>query len=170
MPRLYSIQDDFAVDTPRYNPAYFFPSASYRRHGLGSHSSWKFNLDKDFPAQCYIHSEELCEITNNFWIALRKDVERSYAGDCFYVYERKNYHRWWNADAKHEYDRKYTSQTHGYGVFHFEEGSDRLMFMLKYSDMLSPKRYRFHPVMGANCADHRYDVDDSEEILGAYKE
>lgn len=113
----------------------------------------------------FLHSTELHKIANNFWIALRKDVERNYIGDCFYVYERKDYRRWWNTTAQHEFDRKYASQSHGYGVFYFEEDRDRLMFMLKYSDMLSPKRYRFHPIIGASCQDNRYDVDEDEEIF-----
>lgn len=170
MPRLYSIPNDFDPKSSRYNPSHFFPSAYWGRHWGSSEAYWKYDLDEDFPAQCHIHIDAMPDDSDNrFWIALRKDVERRYQGDCFFDYHRLNYRRWYNTGATSEYMREYDTQQHGYWTFYFEEGSDQMMFVLKNAEILSPKRYRFHPVMGVSCEDHRYDVPDDEKIEGAWK-
>lgn len=169
MPRLYRVDKDFDPKSPRYNPAEFFLSASWSRHWSSSECYWKYDLDKDFPDQCYIHCDELDAEDNSFWIALRKDVERRYQGDVFYQYERMDYRRWWNSSATVDYKKEYNRQRHGYWTFYFEEASDQTMFILKHGEILSPKRYRFHPIMGISCADDRYDVDPDEEVPNAWR-
>lgn len=169
MPRLYSIDRDFDSKNPHYNPAEFFLSAYWGRSWSSSESTWTYDLDTDFPARCYIHMDELRRDDNEFWIALRKDVERRYQGDVFYKFDRMDYRRWWNSSAKSQYDREYDRQAHGYWTFYFEEASDQTMFIMKYSEKLSEKRYRFHPVYGISCQDKRYDVSDEEEIPNAWR-
>lgn len=169
MPRLYSIGSDFNEKNPRYNPSHFFPSAYWGRHWSSSESYWKYDMDKDFPVQCHIHCDDMPDDNNTFWIDLRKDVERRYQGDCFFDYHHLDYRRWWNSSAKSQYEREYDRQKHGYWTFYFEEGSDQMMFVLKHAEILSPKRYRFHPLMGVSCKEPRYDVPDDEQIEGAWK-
>lgn len=169
MPRLYAVSRDFNPSNPLYNPSHYFPSAYYGRHWNSSSPEWQYDLDKDFPAQCHIHVDELERDSNEFWIELRKDVERRYSGDCFYDYYHMDYRRWWNSSAKSEYNREYDRQKHGYWTFYFEEASDQTMFILKHSELISPKRYRFHPIAGVSCEDDRYDVPDEEEIPGAWR-
>lgn len=167
MPRLYSIKDDFPA---RYNPAHFFPSAYWGKSNWSSSTyCWQYDVDKDFPIQSYAHVDLLTFEDTEFWIALRKDVERRYNGDCFFRYEKRDYRYWWNTDAVQDFNRKHYNVTHGYWTFYFEEASDQTMFVLKHGEMLTPFRYRFHPGYGANCMDERYDVPDDEEIPGAWK-
>lgn len=169
MPRLYSMTHDFNAKNPKFQPDHFFPSAYYGRNWSSSESRWTFNLDKDFPACSFIHYDEMEKQNNTFWINLRKDVERRYQGDCFYIYDRKDYQRWWNKNSKGEYDKQYGTQRHGYWTFYFEEKSDQTMFILNHGSIISNKKYRFHPVMGISCEDQRYDVPDDEHVKDAWK-
>jgi len=167
MPRLYSIDDDFSGKTPRHNPAHFFPSAIWTR-GMSSDYFWKYDLEGDFPARSYIHCDDLDDKDTGFWIELRKDVERRFLGDVFYLYQRMDYRRWWNRNAS-EYSKEYERQRHGYWTFYFENEGDHAMFIMQHGERLSDKRYRFHPIMGISCEDHRYDVPKDEEVANAWR-
>jgi len=168
MPKLYSIEFDFNVKQSRYRPDHFFPSAHYGRR-MGGESRWEYNLDQDFPAQSYIHVDDIDPYENDFWIALRKDVERRYTGDVFYCYDRRDYRRWWNSKATADYNKEYNTQKHGYWVFYFEEEGDQTMFVLQHAERLAIKRYRFHPAYGISCGNPRYDVPDDEQVPDAWK-
>ena len=160
MPKLYAVE---SLEDPRH----YFPSA--QESYSGGHTEMTYNLDVDFPAQSYIHLDHLSSADNLFWIELRKDVERLYQGDVFYMYYPQNYRRWWNTDATADYNKKYNSQKHGYWTFYFEEESDQAMFIMKYSEILSQKRYRFHPDAGISCQDRRYAVSEEEKVHDAWR-
>lgn len=164
MPGLYYLNSKSDTALPNQFPWHYFPSATWGRHGSGSTWSWIYDLDVDFEAQSYIHIDQLDHADTKFWIALRKDVERRYSGDCFYIRHCKDYRRWWNSSATQDYDKDYATQRHGYWSFYFEEASDQTMFILQHAEILSSKRYRFHPEMGVSCKDRRYDVDEDEKL------
>jgi hypothetical protein len=163
MPGLYCLNAN-NPSPPTQCPWHYFPSAKWGTRGVSSTWSWIYDLDVDFEAQSYIHIDQLDYADTEFWIALRKDAERRYSGDCFYVRNRKDYRRWWNLDAKCDYNKDYATQRHGYWSFYFEEASDQTMFILQHAERLSSKRYRFHPEMGVSCKDKRYDVDEDEKL------
>lgn len=169
MPRLYSIEQDFDRDHPRYVPTHFFPSAEWRAHWSSSQHAWYYDLNTDFPARCYIHNSKLSSTSTDFWVPLRKDVERRWTGDCFVEYTRWDYRYWWNKNATEHYDREYEHQSHGYWTFYFEDEADQTWFIMHNGDKLSPKKYRFHPDYGVSCMDDRYDVDWTEDVPGAYR-
>lgn len=169
MPRLYSIEFDFKPSGSRYRPDHFFPSAHYGRGWSGSQSKWTYDLNIDFPLQSYIHVDDVDPYDNTFWIALRKDVERTYCGDVFFEYDRRDYRRWWNSKAKSEYDKEYDTQRHGYWTFYFEDEGDLTMFVMKHAEITLSKKYRFHPLYGISCGDPRYDVPDDEQVPNAWK-
>ena len=169
MPRLYSIEHDFNSKKPLFRPNHFFPSAQFGRGWGGGESRWSYNLDTDFPAQSYIHYDNVDPYDNTFWIELRKDVERTYCGDVFCCYERKDYKRWWNTKATSEYNKEYDTQRHGYWNFYFENEGDQTMFVIKHAEITSSKKYRFHPLYGISVGDPRYDVPDDEEVPNAWK-
>jgi hypothetical protein len=166
MPRLYSIHDDFNEERPNFNPSHFFPTAIWR--SSHARACWQFDLDKDFPTQSYIHCSDFGGVPA-FWVPFRKAVERGYMGDVFYAYENKNYNWWYNKDAVDiNYLRKSQPITHGYWTFYFEELSDQTMFILQNGELLTQKKYRFHPEYGVSCLDGRYDVPDNERIMKYY--
>ena len=167
MPRLYSIKDDFSRNDPKFLPSHFFYSARFINHHNNRLAGWEFDLNKDFPTQSYIHSDMHMN-GNSFWIPLRKAVERDYTGDVFYVYESKNYKRWYNENAEFDFLKRTYDVVHGYWTFYFEEPSDQTMFILHYGELLSPKKYRFHPLHGVSCIDARYDVPEDEIIEQFY--
>lgn len=179
MPKLYDIDVDFSPIDPIYKPNHFFLSAWSGRDTYDATTKWRYNPDEDFPSQCYMHRDVLSTSAirsadtkyiskpNSFWIELRKIVERENQGDVFYTYRNQDYHWWWNKDAT-QYNKEKTLIRHGYWTFYFESQEDQTMFMLRYKEYLSKKKYRFHPSYGVSCIDDRYDVPEDEHLADIY--
>lgn len=73
----------------------------------------------------------------NFWLIVRRWVEREAMGDCIYHFEDKSYKWCWNEkSAQSSYEQKYSTVDHGYWHFNFDMAEDHTFFTIKFSEFL----------------------------------
>ncbi len=106
----------------------------------------EFDVALTYPHELYVHGPTQMDDDPDFFLDLRRFVERNATGDTVYRYKSMGYKWCWNMkDAKHDWDRSYSDISHGYWILNFEEEGDMVMFKLRKPTLVSDRMSKFHP-------------------------
>lgn len=155
MPTLARLSD-FRGPNPKRDPDLYFKNSRFTRY---NGDKWEFSVEEEYPHIAAIHRDIFydCYNNNEFFVELRRWVERRCEGDLIIDYKTMNYRWWWNRDAKTEWSREFTEIRHGYWIFYFESESDLHVFGLMHGEKISQIQ-ELHPEYGK-------DILDQDRIL-----